>query len=127
MNRVILREFLALACSRHSRRRCSGRKKFRLPLRVSLRWAGAALRRSDAFGTIRRRRALGQAGTVFSEAMQREAGYNGYPPTEPMFMILGQSAAAAVTRALDSGIAAQDVPYEKLRARLLADGQVLER
>ena len=28
--------------------------------------------------------------------------------------------------ALDSGIAVQDVPYEKLRARLLADGQVLE-
>jgi hypothetical protein len=45
---------------------------------------------------------------------------------EPVFMILGQSAATAAAMALDSGIAVQDVPYEKLRARLLADGQVLE-
>jgi hypothetical protein len=28
--------------------------------------------------------------------------------------------------AMDGGIAVQDVPYAKLRARLLADGQVLE-
>jgi hypothetical protein len=45
---------------------------------------------------------------------------------EPVFMILGQSAATAAVMAIDSGIAIQDVPYEKLRARLLADGQVLE-
>lgn len=45
---------------------------------------------------------------------------------EPVFMILGQSAATAASMAIDSGIAVQDVPYEKLRARLLADGQVLE-
>jgi len=45
---------------------------------------------------------------------------------EPVFMILGQSAATAAVMAIDSGIAVQDVPYEKLRARLAADGQVLE-
>jgi hypothetical protein len=46
---------------------------------------------------------------------------------EPVFMILGQSAATAAVIAMDSGIAVQDVPYEKLRARLLRDGQVLDR
>lgn len=45
---------------------------------------------------------------------------------EPVFMILGQSAATAAVMAIDEGIAVQDVPYEKLRARLAADGQVLE-
>lgn len=45
---------------------------------------------------------------------------------EPVFMILGQSAATAAAMAIDAGIAVQDVPYEKLRERLLADGQVLE-
>jgi hypothetical protein len=45
---------------------------------------------------------------------------------EPVFMILGQSAATAAVMAMDSGISVQDVPYEKLRERLVADGQVLE-
>ena len=45
---------------------------------------------------------------------------------EPVFMILGQSAATAAVMAIDAGIAVQDVPYDKLRTRLLADGQVLE-
>ncbi|MBS1828095.1 MAG: FAD-dependent oxidoreductase [Acidobacteria bacterium] len=45
---------------------------------------------------------------------------------EPVFMILGQSAATAAVMAMDGGVAVQDVPYEKLRERLLADGQVLE-
>jgi hypothetical protein len=45
---------------------------------------------------------------------------------EPVFMILGQSAAAAATIAMDTGTAVQDVPYSKLRERLLKDGQVLE-
>lgn len=44
---------------------------------------------------------------------------------EPVFMILGQSAATAAVIALDSNIAVQDVPYAKLRERLLKDGQVL--
>ncbi|WP_420141306.1 FAD-dependent oxidoreductase [Sphingomonas sp.] len=44
---------------------------------------------------------------------------------EPVFMILGQSAAAAASIALDEKVAVQDVPYSKLRARLLADKQIL--
>jgi len=45
---------------------------------------------------------------------------------EPVFMILGQSAATAACQALDQGVPVQEVAYERLRARLLADGQVLE-
>jgi FAD dependent oxidoreductase len=45
---------------------------------------------------------------------------------EPVFMILGQSAATAAAMAIDAGIAVQDVPYPKLRERLIQDGQVLE-
>jgi len=44
---------------------------------------------------------------------------------EPVFMILGQSAATAAVMALDAGLAVQDLPYERLKSRLLADGQVL--
>jgi len=45
---------------------------------------------------------------------------------EPVFMILGQSAATAAVLAIDEKINVQDVDYSKLRARLLDDGQVLE-
>ena len=45
---------------------------------------------------------------------------------EPVFMILGQSAATAAVLALEDGLAVQDVPYARLRERLLRDGQVLE-
>ena len=45
---------------------------------------------------------------------------------EPVFMILGQSAATAAVMALNDNLAVQDVPYAKLRERLLLDGQVLE-
>jgi hypothetical protein len=45
---------------------------------------------------------------------------------EPVFMILGQSAATAACQAIDQGVAVQDVPYEPLKERLLKDGQVLE-
>jgi hypothetical protein len=45
---------------------------------------------------------------------------------EPVFMILGQSAATAAALAIDGKQSVQDVPYAKLRERLLADGQVLE-
>lgn len=44
---------------------------------------------------------------------------------EPVFMILGQSAATAAVMAIDSNIDVQEVPYDKLRATLLKDGQVL--
>jgi hypothetical protein len=45
---------------------------------------------------------------------------------EPVFMVLGQSAATAALLALQAGSALQELPYERLRARLLEDGQVLE-
>lgn len=45
---------------------------------------------------------------------------------EPVFMILGQSAATAAVMSIDANQAVQDVPYAKLRERLLADGQILE-
>lgn len=45
---------------------------------------------------------------------------------EPVFMILGQSAGAAASLAIDAGIAVQEVDYEQLKARLLKDGQKLE-
>jgi hypothetical protein len=45
---------------------------------------------------------------------------------EPVFMLLGQSAATAASFAIDEQISIQKVNYEKLRARLLLDKQVLE-
>jgi hypothetical protein len=45
---------------------------------------------------------------------------------EPVFMILGQSAATAAVLGLEANVAVQHVDYAKLRARLLADQQVLE-
>ncbi|MFK7851503.1 MAG: FAD-dependent oxidoreductase [Akkermansiaceae bacterium] len=45
---------------------------------------------------------------------------------EPVFMILGQSAGTAASMAIDAGTSVQAVPYEKLRERLLSDGQKLE-
>jgi hypothetical protein len=44
---------------------------------------------------------------------------------EPVFMVLAQSAATAAAMAIDRGIVVQDVPYDRLRDRLVADGQVL--
>jgi hypothetical protein len=45
---------------------------------------------------------------------------------EPVFMVLAQSAATAASMAIEAKIPVQDVPYARLRERLLADGQVLE-
>lgn len=45
---------------------------------------------------------------------------------EPVFMVLGQSAATAAAQAIDANVAVQDVDYAKLRERLLADEQVLQ-
>lgn len=45
---------------------------------------------------------------------------------EPVFMILGQTAATAACFAIDESIPVQKVDYAKLRARLLRDKQVLE-
>lgn len=44
---------------------------------------------------------------------------------EPVFMVLGQSAATAAAQAIDSKTAVQDIDYPRLRERLLADKQVL--
>ena len=45
---------------------------------------------------------------------------------EPVFMVLGQSAATAAALAIDARVAVQQLEYESLRERLLADAQVLE-
>ena len=44
---------------------------------------------------------------------------------EPVFMILGQSAGTAAVYAIQDDVDVQHVDYEKLRTRLLEDGQVL--
>jgi hypothetical protein len=45
---------------------------------------------------------------------------------EPVFMVLGQSAATAAALAIEADCDVQQVDYARLRARLLADKQVLE-
>ena len=45
---------------------------------------------------------------------------------EPVFMILGESAATAAALALDQRVSVQKLDYERLRTRLLADKQVLQ-
>ena len=45
---------------------------------------------------------------------------------EPVFMILGQSTATAAALAIDDQVPVQKIDYPKLRARLLADRQILE-
>lgn len=45
---------------------------------------------------------------------------------EPVFMVLGQSAAIAASLALDENCAVQDLPYTALREQLLQAGQVLQ-
>ena len=45
---------------------------------------------------------------------------------EPVFFVLGQSAGTAAVMAIEGNLNVQDVPYAKLRERLLKDGQVLE-
>jgi hypothetical protein len=46
---------------------------------------------------------------------------------EPVFMVLGQSAASLAVEAIAAGVAVQDVDYAALRKRLEADRQVLGR
>ncbi|QDV50460.1 FAD-dependent oxidoreductase [Gimesia fumaroli] len=45
---------------------------------------------------------------------------------EPVLMILSQSAATAASQAIDTGCKIQDVNYQRLRTKLLADGQLLD-
>ena len=44
---------------------------------------------------------------------------------EPVFMILGQSAATAAVLSIESEVDVQSLPYDLLQKRLLSDGQVL--
>jgi len=45
---------------------------------------------------------------------------------EPVFMVLGQSAATAAVHAIDEGVPVHRVDGQKLRQRFLSDGQILE-
>ncbi|MFC4870790.1 FAD-dependent oxidoreductase [Negadavirga shengliensis] len=45
---------------------------------------------------------------------------------EPVFMVLGQSAATAASLAIDKNVAVQDLPYADLKAVLQKDRQILE-
>ena len=45
---------------------------------------------------------------------------------EPVFMILGQSAATAACHAIDENTSVQRVDYQKLKQKLISDGQILE-
>jgi hypothetical protein len=45
---------------------------------------------------------------------------------EPVFMVIGQSAATAAALAIDQKVPVQDVDYGRLRERLLTDRQVLD-
>jgi hypothetical protein len=44
---------------------------------------------------------------------------------EPVFMVLGQSAATAASLAIDAGVPVQDLDFAALKSRLEADGQIL--
>ena len=44
---------------------------------------------------------------------------------EPVFMVLGQSAATAASLAIERKVAVQDLPYAALQEKLLADQQIL--
>lgn len=46
---------------------------------------------------------------------------------EPVFMILGQSAATAAVQALHDQVPVQEVNYPRLREQLLKDGQILAK
>lgn len=45
---------------------------------------------------------------------------------EPVFMVMGQSAATAAAHAIREKVAVQDINYPRLRERLLSDGQILK-
>jgi hypothetical protein len=46
---------------------------------------------------------------------------------EPVFMVLGQSAASIAIESIRSQVGVQEVDYDAVRKRLLADRQVLSR
>jgi len=80
---------------------------------------------SIAYGALVPRR--GQAGNLIVPVCVSSSHIAfGSIRMEPVFMVLGQSAATAAALAIDGGVALQDVPYARLRDRLIKDGQVLE-
>jgi len=80
---------------------------------------------SIAYGALVPRR--GQAGNLIVPVCVSSSHIAfGSIRMEPVFMVLGQSAATAAALAIDGGVALQDVPYARLRDRLTKDGQVLE-
>jgi hypothetical protein len=46
---------------------------------------------------------------------------------EPVFMILGQSAALAASLAIDKKISMQQVPYDMLEKEMIKAGQILRK
>jgi hypothetical protein len=81
---------------------------------------------SIAYGALVPRR--GQAGNLIVPVCVSSSHIAfGSIRMEPVFMVLGQSAATAAALAIDGGVAVQDLPYARLRDRLLQDGQILER
>ena len=45
---------------------------------------------------------------------------------EPVFMVMGQSAATVAAMSIDKSVAVQELPYDELKKRLVEDKQVLE-
>jgi FAD-dependent oxidoreductase family protein len=81
---------------------------------------------SIAYGALVPRR--GQAGNLIVPVCVSSSHIAfGSIRMEPVFMVLSQSAATAAVLAIDGDVAVQDVPYARLRERLLKDGQVLEK
>jgi FAD dependent oxidoreductase len=81
---------------------------------------------SIAYGALVPRR--GQAGNLIVPVCVSSSHIAfGSIRMEPVFMVLGQSAATAAALAIDGDVAVQDVPYVRLRERLVKDGQIVEK
>ena len=81
---------------------------------------------SIAYGALVPRR--GQAGNLIVPVCVSSSHIAfGSIRMEPVFMVLGQSAATAAALAIDGDVAVQDVPYARLRERLVKDGQIVEK
>ena len=76
---------------------------------------GAIVPKADECGNLLVTFALSASHTAFASIRM-----------EPVFMVMSQSAATAACQAIDGGVSVQNVGYETLRARLIADGQVLD-
>ncbi|MGI5838703.1 MAG: FAD-dependent oxidoreductase [bacterium] len=70
--------------------------------------------------------ATGETNLLVPVALSASHAAYGSLRMEPVFMVLGQSAATAAVMALERRCPAQSVPYPSLRAALLRDGQILD-